>query len=185
MREEGVRRVVAHEPIQRGMRCDGVELHGSGRRKHEFHAIDIEFPIGKAECVAGEEGIALLVEDAVVVTRVSGRIEKQQRSAVEIQPEFIRRLDDPACIYRVDIPVHALEFRFAVDGHGAGDKARRICHMAGSTRMHHQFGVREMAHEFPRAPRMIEMDMSDKHVCHICGSQILFLQHFQYAGNGR
>src|SRR6185312_2809574 len=123
--------------------------------------------------------------DAVVVTRMSRRIEKQQRPAVEIQPEFIRRLDDSARIYRMDISIHALEFRFAVDAHGAGDKARRVCHMASSPRMRHQFGVREMAHEFSRTPRMIEMDMSNKYVCYICGSQILFLQHFQYTGNGR
>src|SRR5690348_5565173 len=96
-----------------------------------------------------------------------GRIEKQQRPAVEIQPELIRCLDDSACIYRMDIPVHAFEFRLAVDGHGAGDKTRRVCHMASSARMHHQSGVREMTHEFSRTPRMIEMDMSNKYVCHI------------------
>src|SRR5687768_17237528 len=167
------------------MRCKGIELHGSGRRKHEFHAIYIEFPIGKAECVAGEKGIASLIEDAVVVTRMSRRIEKQQWPAVEIQSEFIWRLNDSARIYRMDIPVHALEFRFAVYGHRARHKTRRVCHMAGSTRMHHQFGVGKMTHEFPRSARMIEMDMCDKHVRYICGSQVLFLQHFQNGGDGR
>src|SRR5665647_1176384 len=76
MGEEGMIWTVTHQPVQRGMCRNRIKLYWRSGRKHEFHSIHVEFTVGDAECVAGGEGTAPFIENAIVMKCMARSMEK-------------------------------------------------------------------------------------------------------------
>ena len=54
----------------------------------------------------------------------------------------------------------------AVDGRGSGPQPRRLDEVTRPFRVHDEPGSRQLAHDLPRPPGVIEVDVGDDHVVH-------------------
>ena len=76
MSEEGIPGFLCNDPVEGAVHGNRVELNRGGGGKDERTIMMIQFPIGHSEVVSGKEIPVALVEDAVVVPRMSRCVKK-------------------------------------------------------------------------------------------------------------
>jgi hypothetical protein len=175
--------IARHQSIDRCMQRFGLELHRRGGGEDEGLSsvadFDIEFPIGNAEGVAGEQGVAGHVVDAVMMPRMPRRIDEFQATTVEIEHEAVVRFDHPRRRDRHDLAIQLAEHCLAIDRHRSLHQLAWVDHVPRATWMHNQFGIRAGRDEGAGGAGVVEVDVGDDDEIH------RFRRHTQIGQGGQ
>ncbi len=163
MRQIQLLRVAGHDAIDRDVCRIRVEVRWRRGRKDELSCGRIEFAVGDAEAVAGEDTAGNGVVETVVVQRMAFGIQRLHLAAVEIKPLLIAGDHDTCLVDRLNIAIHLLCLFNTVDRLGPCDQLRRVCHVQRTARVYNAAGVRQLLHEKARAASMIEMNVGEEY----------------------
>ncbi|CRI64996.1 hypothetical protein THIOKS12210041 [Thiocapsa sp. KS1] len=174
---------VGHELVEAGEPGIGIEGDRGGRGEQPGAGGGVEFAVGDAEGVAGEEAAAGLVVDAAVVIGVTGRVDEPQRAAGEVEGVAVLGDDDALFRHRRECAEVSCEGVLAVDGGGAGGQAARVDHVGRAFRVDHQARVRAGGHQGTCSAAVVEVDVGRDDVVHMLRSQTQVVDHAEQTRN--
>ena len=89
MRQRNALRPIREQPVDRCVQRLRVELHGRRRREHEGPRRGVELAIRDAEGVAAENDAVVEIDRAIVMPRMTRRIEELERASAEPDPFLV------------------------------------------------------------------------------------------------
>ncbi len=177
VREKHVTRIHLHETVNRAVHRIGVELDRGGRRKDEFAARGVEFPVRQTEGVAGKKRVAAGIMNAQMMACMARCIQQQQFTSAEIKAHPVFSRHDPFRRDRYDRSETSRRFVRSVDGLHALEQLRRISQMAYTARMHDRACLWQAPHEFTGSARMVEVHMGQDHIVDVVRINVLLRKH--------
>ena len=175
---------VGHELVEAGEPGVGIEGDRGGRGEQPGAGGGVEFAVGDAEGVAGEEAAAGLVVNAAVVIGVAGRVEEDQGAVGEIEGVAVVRDDDPLLGHGCECAEVTGKGVLAVDRRGAGSEAARVDHVGRALGMDHQAGVGARRHQGAGSAAVVEVDMGRDDEVHMLRGQAQVGDHAEQTRDG-
>ncbi len=157
VRDEDLLRAVPEHPLDRSSQRLGLELHRRRRRHDPRAGGGVELAVRETEGVAGEEAPARLVPDAVVMHRVTRRVEELQRPAGKLDRHAVGRLEDALGRHRHQRAVRAFDLLGAVHRGRAFHQVHGVDQVSRAARMDDEPRFRQLLHQEARAAGVVEM----------------------------
>lgn len=146
----------------------GWENKGASRR--------IEFAVRNAKAIASENTSRCGVIEAVMMQRVTLRVQRLQLAAVEIKPLFVISDYATRFFHRLNNAIHRARLFDAVNRLCASDQFCRINHVSGATRMNDTAGIGQLLHQEARSASMVQVNMRKENVVNITHVEVLLMQ---------
>ena len=177
-------RTKLHQPDDGCLQLAGIELRWRGRRHDPRTARGIELTVGNAEGIAGEDAVGAMVDNGLVMQRVSGRVHAFEHPPGQLESLSILGDRDALALDRQDLAIQLRIELLTVNRSRRGDECRGIEHVWRATRVKHTGGTRQRAHERTGAAGMIEVNMREEQVVHRVRGDLQLLERREYQRNG-
>ncbi len=169
------------QAVNRPVQLRRVELDRCAGREDHRTPVDVQFPVGDAEGVAGEDVAAARVVDADVVTGVPGRVEKAKLASVQADRVALGRFDQPLRGHGNDLAVQPARALFSVHRDRRGEQRRRIDHVSRAPRVHGHARVGQVCQQQARRAGMVQVHMGQDHVVDLLGCDVAGTQRRDHA----
>ena len=161
----------------------GVKLCRCGGWENERTTIGVQFTIRQPKHIACKNPSCLLINDADVVACMTWGVNAQQCSAIERDGGLVCRLDDALGGNWQNLTIHFCDVFCTINCRHTCDEFGWFGHVSRTTRMHHQFGIREFLHHQARTTRVVKVNVGQNHVIHRISAQTEFGQRFKGIGH--
>ena len=185
--QQELRRRLVHDQVDRAVRLGRVEMDRGCGRVDELAGGGVQLAVGKAETVAGKNGIRGRVAQTIMVPRVTFR--EQEPELATGQRHRLAVVDDEHTLLgdRQDLAVHLrVSFR-PVHRARPADQLLRVDHVRGAARMQYGLRVGQLVHQQAGAAGMIEVYVCQENIVDRTRVEVLLAQRIEqqrHAGVG-